>query len=116
MNTDSTHADKHHLRASWIATVANLDWPSRVSSTIGDDAERIRVQKNELVEQLDELVRLKMNAVFFQVKPFSDAFFRSALLPWSAWLSGTLGRDPGFDPLAFVVEQAHARNLELHAW
>ncbi|AMB84396.1 glycosyl hydrolase [Pseudomonas agarici] len=116
MNTDIIHADKHHLRASWMATVANLDWPSRASSTIGDEAERVRVQKSELIEQLDELVKLNMNAVFFQVKPCSDAFFRSAILPWSAWLTGTLGQDPGFDPLAFVIEQAHARNLELHAW
>lgn len=107
---------KYHLRASWISTVINLDWPSRASSLIQDTAERISVQKGELIAYLDEAASLRMNAVFFQVAPCSDAFYRSTIRPWSAYLTGQLGQDPGFDPLQFVIEQAHARNLELHAW
>ena len=57
-----------------------------------------------------------MNAVFFQVKPTADVFYRSRLSPWSCYLTGTLGQDPVFDPLQFVIDQAHRRNLELHAW
>lgn len=111
-----TTTTKHHLRASWIATVLNLDWPSKQSLAISNEAERVALQQRELTAMLDEAVSLRMNAVFFQVRPCADAFYRSTLVPWSRYLTGTLGQDPGFDPLAFVIEQAHRRNLELHAW
>lgn len=107
---------KRHLRGTWISTVLNLDWPSKHSLSLVDPNERIAQQKAELIRLLDEAVNLRLNAVFFQVKPASDALYRSAILPWSTCLTGTLGEDPGYDPLQFVIEQAHQRNLELHAW
>ena len=116
MNVRTDRNSKYHLRGVWISTVVNLDWPSRHSSLIADDAERVATQKTELLSRLDEAVNLRMNAVFFQVRPCSDAFYQSSILPWSAYLSGTLGKGPGFDPLQFVIEHAHRRNLELHAW
>jgi uncharacterized lipoprotein YddW (UPF0748 family) len=116
MNAQNQIQHKRHLRGSWIATVINLDWPSTTSRTIVDEIERVRVQKSELIAMLDEAVDLRMNAVFFQVKPCSDAFYRSSIVPWSSYLTGTLGKDPGFDPLQFVIDEAHRRNLELHAW
>lgn len=100
---------KRELRAMWIATVVNIDWPSAT----GLSAQRM---KDELVHWLDLAASMNLNAVFFQVRPTADAFFASPLEPWSKYLTGTQGQHPGFDPLGFAVEQAHARNLELHAW
>jgi uncharacterized lipoprotein YddW (UPF0748 family) len=105
-----------HLRAAWIATVINLDWPSKETAAILDDDERILKSKEELVFLLDQAVSLNMNAVFFQVSPCADAFYKSDILPWSRYLTGVFGKDPGFDPLEFAIEEAHKRNLELHAW
>ncbi|WP_258875450.1 glycoside hydrolase family 10 protein [Pantoea ananatis] len=104
------------MRATWVSSVMNLDWPSASSLTIRDDATRIKRQKEELTGILDDIVAMNMNAVIFQVVPCSDALYASELLPWSKYLTGTLGKNPGFDPLAWAVEQAHARNIELHAW
>lgn len=97
------------LRAAWIATVANIDWPSR--SGLSAEA-----QQAELVDLLVLLQRLSFNAVMFQVRSEGDAMYRSDLEPWSRFLSGTQGEDPGYDPLQFLIEQAHARNIEVHAW
>lgn len=102
-----------HLRASWITTVLQLDWPK--SSPIFT-ADRIATQKKELIVILDEAVNMGMNAIIFQVKPNADAFYRSNILPWSTYLTGTLGKDPGYDPLDFIIKEAHKRNLKLHAW
>lgn len=104
------------MRATWVSSVINLDWPSASSLTIRDDAARIKRQKEELTGILDDIVAMNMNAVIFQVVPCADALYASDLLPWSKYLTGTLGKNPGFDPLAWAVEQAHARNIELHAW
>jgi len=104
------------MRATWVSSVINLDWPSASSLTIRDDAERIKRQKEELIGILDDIVSTSMNAVIFQVVPCADALYASDLLPWSKYLTGTLGKNSGFDPLAWAVEQAHARNIELHAW
>ncbi len=105
-----------NLKATWVATVTNLDWPSVSSVAITDEAARVSKQKEELTGILDEIVAMKMNAIIFQVVPCADAFYASDLLPWSKYLTGTLGKNPGFDPLAYAIEQAHARNIELHAW
>ncbi|KGK92298.1 glycoside hydrolase, partial [Pseudomonas syringae pv. tomato] len=105
-----------NLKATWVATVTNLDWPSASSLTITDEAARVSTQKEELTGILDDIVAMKMNAVIFQVVPCADALYASDLLPWSKYLTGTLGKNPGFDPLAYAVEQAHARHIELHAW
>lgn len=97
------------FRASWIATVHNLDWPSsgRLSAA---------AQKAELVSLLDRAQRLKLNAVILQVRPSSDALYKSSLEPWSGFLTGAMGVDPGYDPLAFAIAEAHRRGLQLHAW
>lgn len=65
---------------------------------------------------LDQMARLNLNAIIFQVRPHADALYRSSLEPWSPWLSGTMGRSPGYDPLAYCIAQAHARGIEVHAW
>jgi uncharacterized lipoprotein YddW (UPF0748 family) len=99
------------FRGVWVATVANIDWPSRK----GLSTEQ---QKKELLAILDQVVALKLNAVIFQVRPMCDALYASKLEPWSEFLTGTLGKapDPYYDPLEFAVREAHARGLELHAW
>lgn len=107
---------KRHLRGGWISTTINLDWPSAATSKIQNDKERIQKTKEELIAILDKSVEMNMNAIFFQVSPEGDAFYKSDFVPWSRYLTGTFGKDPGFDPLAFAIEEAHKRNLELHAW
>ncbi|MCI9890051.1 family 10 glycosylhydrolase [Micrococcales bacterium 31B] len=97
------------LRGTWIATVANLNWPTNPSATPA-------AQQKELQAMLDNAVKCRLNAVFFQVRPMSDAFYASALAPWSSFLTGTQGKSPGWDPLAFAILEAHKRGLELHAW
>jgi uncharacterized lipoprotein YddW (UPF0748 family) len=97
------------FRGAWIAAVYNLDWPS--SKGLGAGA-----QQAELRAILDKVTALKMNAVVFQVRPQCDALYQSSLEPWSPWLTGTMGRSPGYDPLAFCILEAHARGIEVHAW
>lgn len=100
---------KRELRAMWIASVVNIDWPS----TSGLDAE---TQKAEFLHWLDVAEENRLNAVFVQVRPTADAFYESPYEPWSQYLTGTQGQDPGYDPLEFMVSEAHKRNIELHAW
>jgi len=107
---------KRHLRGMWISTVLNLDWPSKETADIKDSSERIQKSKEELISLLDMAAAMNINAIFFQVSPEGDALYKSDLVPWSRYLTGTFGQDPGFDPLEFVIEQAHIRNMELHAW
>ncbi len=97
------------LRGVWVASVTNLDWPSRKDLTADQ-------QKQELIAILDRVSALHLNAVFLQVRPMADALYPSQLEPWSEFLTGTIGQDPGYDPLAFAVAEAHARGIELHAW
>jgi uncharacterized lipoprotein YddW (UPF0748 family) len=97
------------FRGAWIASVYNLDWPS--SSRLSAAS-----QQAELRAMLDKLAGLKMNAVIFQVRPQCDALYASPLEPWSSSLTGTMGRSPGYDPLAYCIQQAHARGIEVHAW
>lgn len=108
--------DCNDFHASWVATVLNLDWPSRASTGLSDDAERVKQQKRELVRLFEEAQAHGLNAVIFQVSPTADAFYQSNYLPWSSYLTGTLGKNPGFDPLQFAIEEAHKRGIELHAW
>ncbi|MBO6576535.1 MAG: family 10 glycosylhydrolase [Rhodothermales bacterium] len=97
------------FRAAWIATVANIDWPSEPGLSADS-------QRAELRGMLDRAVELSLNAVVFQVRPMADALYPSGLEPWSIYLTGQAGGDPGYDPLALAIEEAHARGLELHAW
>lgn len=105
---ESVPAVPQEFRAAWISTVHNIDWPSR-SGLSG------AAQRAELLNILNTCAQLKLNAVFLQVRPNADALYRSSLEPWSQWLSGP-GVNPGYDPLAFAIQEAHRRGIELHAW
>ena len=99
------------MRGMWVASVGNIDWPSTngLSTT---------QQKAELISLLNQAVELKLNTVILQVRPACDALYASKIEPWSEYLTGTMGRapEPSYDPLAFAIEEAHQRGLELHAW
>jgi uncharacterized lipoprotein YddW (UPF0748 family) len=99
------------FRAVWVATVGNMDWPSRP----GLSTEQ---QQAEMIALLDRLAALRMNAIVLQVRPAADALYQSSLEPWSDVLTGEMGRapEPFYDPLAFAVAEAHKRGLEMHAW
>ncbi len=97
------------FRGAWIASVHNIDWPSSKGLSAG-------AQQAELRAMLDKVAALRMNAVVFQVRPHCDALYSSSIEPWSPWLTGTMGRSPGYDPLAFCIREAHARGIEVHAW
>ncbi|SEG81622.1 Uncharacterized lipoprotein YddW, UPF0748 family [Thermomonospora echinospora] len=97
------------LRGMWIATVSDLDWP-------GSPADSVERKKADYRRLLDGARQVGLNAVFVQVRPAADAFYDSPYEPWSQWIAGKQGRDPGFDVLDFFVKEAHARNLEFHAW
>ncbi len=102
---------RREFRGVWVASVANIDWPSRPGLASFE-------QQAELLAILDRARALNLNAVLLQVRPAADALYASRYEPWSAYLTGLEGRapEPFYDPLAFAVEAAHARGLELHAW
>ncbi|MDR6725183.1 uncharacterized lipoprotein YddW (UPF0748 family) [Paenibacillus amylolyticus] len=97
------------MRGAWIATV-NGDWPSSGSRN------NITKQKQEYTQQLDALKDMGINAVFVQVRANADAIYPSGLVPWNTVLTGTQGKDPGYDPLSFMIEEARQRGMEFHAW
>lgn len=99
------------FRAAWVATVDNINWPSKPGLSTAD-------QQNEALALLDFLRDHHFNAVIFQVRPQADALYPSELEPWSYYLTGAQGiaPDPYYDPLAFWIEEAHKRGLELHVW
>ena len=99
------------FRAAWVATVSNIDWPSRPGLSTWE-------QQQELLAILNRSVALKLNAVILQIRPGTDALYASRYEPWSEYLTGRQGRapEPAWDPLAFAVAEAHKRGLELHAW
>jgi uncharacterized lipoprotein YddW (UPF0748 family) len=99
------------LRGAWIATVANIDWPSEP----GLSPERQRIQFDSI---LDVLKAMSMNAVFVQVRPAGDAFYNSPNVPWSKYLSGEQGvaPEPLYDPMEYMIKAAHDRRMEFHAW
>ncbi|MGI4974162.1 MAG: glycoside hydrolase family 10 protein [Janthinobacterium lividum] len=102
---------KRELRGFWVATVANIDWPNQR----GEAPEQYRREYRRL---LDAGQRAGLNAVFVQIRPASDAFYKSDLEPWSKYLTGRQGRAPGGndDPLPFLINEAHRRGMEFHAW
>lgn len=99
---------KKEMRAVWIATVWGLDWPKGKYDVAG--------QKKLYTDYLDKFKELNINAIFFQVKGMGDAFYNSPYEPWSVNITGTRGKDPGYDVLQFMIDEAHARNIEFHAW
>ncbi|KKF36666.1 family 10 glycosylhydrolase [Erwinia tracheiphila] len=104
------------VRGVWLSTVAGLDWPPAASLTAATETDRIRMQKQALTDALDEMVKTGINTVFFQIKPDATALWHSSVLPWSAVLTGGIGKDPGYDPLAFILSEAHKRGIKVHAW
>lgn len=102
-------AQKAEFRGAWVATVHNIDWPSKPGLSADE-------QKAELIHLLNVASRLKLNAILLQVRPESDALYRSSMEPWSRFLTGKQGQNPGYDPLAFAIQEAHKRGIEVHAW
>jgi uncharacterized lipoprotein YddW (UPF0748 family) len=102
---------KREFRALWITTLGNMDWPSRRGMTPDE-------QKQQFIYLLEQCKVANLNAVIVQIRPSADAFYPSAIEPWSEWLSGKQGRapQPYYDPLAFMLEEAHKRDIEFHAW
>src|SRR6516162_5953791 len=102
---------KYEFRAAWIATVDNIDWPSKGNYNTEN-------QKQEFIRQLDMHQRNGMNAVIVQIRPAADAFYPSPYEPWSEWLTGKQGQPPAsfYDPLQFMIEETHKRGMEFHAW
>jgi uncharacterized lipoprotein YddW (UPF0748 family) len=100
---------KRQLRAAWVATVNNTDWPSKPGLPVA-------AQQKEFIHILTELQRMHMNTVVVQVRPEADAFYPSQYAPWSAYLTGVQGKNPGYNPLAFMVKEAHQHNIAFHAW
>lgn len=99
----------HEFRGVWVATTKRIDYPKAYNLSVNQ-------LKDNYLELLNAWEKAGYNAVIFQVRPAADAFFKSDFEPWSEWITGKQGRDPGFDPLEFMVEQTHKRNIEFHAW
>lgn len=99
------------FRGVWIATVDNIDWPTKGMTDVV-------AQKAEFIRQLDMHKRNGMNAMIVQVRPAADAFYSSKYEPWSQWLTGVQGKAPSpwYDPLKFMIEEVHKRGMEFHAW
>jgi uncharacterized lipoprotein YddW (UPF0748 family)/DNA-binding MarR family transcriptional regulator len=102
---------KYEFRAVWVASVENIDWPSKKGLPVDS-------QKVEFIRLLDMQKRLGMNAVVVQIRPAADAFYPSPYEPWSEWLTGVQGQAPSpyYDPLEFMIEETHRRGMEFHAW
>lgn len=100
---------KRQFRAVWIASVANIDWPTQPGLSVAE-------QEQQFITILNKVQQMHMNAVIVQIRPTADALYPSELFPWSQWLTGVQGQDPGYDPLAFMLRETHQRNLAFHAW
>ncbi|MEN9386353.1 MAG: N-acetylmuramoyl-L-alanine amidase, partial [Bacteroidota bacterium] len=102
---------KRELRGVWVATVQNIDWPSARNYNA-------YTQQKEFIDLLDSHQKTGINALFVQVRTAADAFYAKGEEPWSAYLSGIQGQapKPSYDPLAFMIEESHARGMEFHAW
>ena len=111
-----TDQSREPMRGIWLATVSRLDWPPVSSANISDANTRIRVQQKALTDKLDKLKSLGINTVFFQVKPDGTALWSSKILPWSDVFTGNIGENPGYDPLQFMLDEAHKRGIKVHAW
>ena len=105
-------APKHEVRAVWVTTLSGLDWPK----TKATSEEGIQEQKEELCQLLDELQACRINTVVLQTRIRGSVIYPSDIEPWDICLTGTFDRDPGYDPLAFAIEETHRRGMELHAW
>lgn len=111
LTTFAQQYPKREMRAVWIATVANIDWPSNDSLTVEQ-------QQKEMIELLDLVKAYHMNTVVFQIRPCADAFYNSPYEPWSQWLTGQQGKapDPFYDPLEFAIAECRKRGIDVHVW
>ncbi len=105
-------APKHEVRAVWVTTLSNLDWPR----TRATNAEGRRKQQQELCELLDQLKRANINTVMLQTRVRGTVIYPSAIEPWDNSLTGSYDKSPGYDPLRFAIDECHKRGMELHAW
>ena len=103
---------KYEVRAVWLTTLGGLDWPN----TQAKDEYSISKQKEELTSMLDALAAAGMNTVLMQTRVRGTVIYPSAIEPWDGCVTGTPGRSPGYDPLAFAVEECHKRGLDIQAW
>ena len=103
---------KHEIRATWITTLGGMDWPRQKAT----NAEGIRRQKQELCQILDQLKEANFNTVLLQTRLRGDLIYPSSIETFPESLTGRTGRDPGYDPLAFAIDECHKRGMELHAW
>ena len=103
-------AGQPYFRATWVSTVANIDFPTKAA--IGNYDQ----QKQDMVAMLDSFQAMHLNAIVFQVRPTADALYASELEPWSAWLTGKQGEAATYDPLEFVCQEAHKRGIDVHVW
>jgi len=100
------------FRGAWVATVSNMDMPRQASTQAND----IKAYQDEFLQILDVFEAYRLNAVIFQVRPTNDAFYSSTINPWSRFLINVEGQYPGWDPMAWMIERCHERNMEFHAW
>ncbi|ONI46190.1 hypothetical protein AN641_02130 [Candidatus Epulonipiscioides gigas] len=101
-------AKEEQMRGIWISTVVNLDFPKNIDDPL--------LQQEEMIGYLDELEKIGINTIMLQVRPTADALYESKINPYSSFLTGVQGQDPGYDPLKFTIEEAHKRNIKVHAW
>ncbi|MBN2813267.1 MAG: family 10 glycosylhydrolase, partial [Bacteroidales bacterium] len=111
LNANAQYTPKREMRAVWIATVENIDWPSKPGLTSAD-------QQREMTELLDLVKAYHLNTVVLQIRPVADAFYPSSIEPWSHYLTGEQGKapDPFYDPLAFTIAECRKRGLDIHVW
>lgn len=112
LSAQNEFPQKYEYRAVWLTTIKNLDWPATKVVSPTDIAK----QQGELTGMLDSLVALNINTVFLQTRLRGDVIYPSKYEPFSAVLTGEAGRNPGYDPLAFAIEECHKRGIQLHAW
>ena len=110
--TQSSPAPKRELRAVWVTTLNGLDWP-RTRATNATTREQ---QQREFCQLLDRLKAININTILLQTRVRGSVIYPSSIEPWDGALTGTIGRDPGYDPLQFAIEESHRRGMELHAW
>ena len=101
--------EKDQFRGIWVSTVFNLDFPNQKNMS----EESYKANYRELLNNLENL---NMNSVIFQVRPKADTFYESNINPWSEYLTGQQGKSPGWDPMAWMIEETHKRGMEFHAW
>ena len=110
--SQDAQSPKYEYRAVWLTTIEGLDWPRTKVKSPGN----VQTQKNELVVLLDSLQAMHINTVLLQVRVRGDVIYPSAIEPFSHVLTGVPGKNPGYDPLAFAIEECHKRGMQLHAW